>query len=112
MAVTLMSRLTRKNFNPADASEENISAHYWWSALFQLNRGFYTLTQFKDHFNMDAAQKTEFDTIFGDTYAALSTPRKREFVDFNHAVLMIAEEKKDSNYQDETWLANHIQAFS
>ena len=81
--MSLVNRLAGLN------DEEQISAHYFYAALLEMHYGEFNRAQIISHFELEPADETGLDALIAK-YQGLPADRRLEFVNWVHAVFMLA----------------------
>jgi len=108
--MSLVDRLAGIGAIPDDPATAKIPVHYFYAALLEVHYGGVTVGDVESHFALNAAEQVELGVIV-TKYTSLPANRREAFVNYLHALFMLAE--SGSPKHDTTVKLNaRIQAFS
>ena len=89
--------------------EPSVAVHYFYAALKELHYGAVTRANIVSHFGLSTEDEVELDVLIAK-YQSVGNNEKLEFVEFIHAVFMLAESGAPG-YTTTAELNTRIQAF-
>ena len=83
--MSLINRLAGLN------DEEKIAVHYFYAAMLEMHYGEVTRAQIITHFGLETEDEVGLDVIIAKYQGLSNNSQKLEFVNWIHAVFMLAE---------------------